>query len=87
MLKKSACFVLGSSKSSTYPRGYASGFDSTAALLVELFEHPADYSDTTALHTIHSSVSKNRVSPQAAKNLRDIAIPLPHRFSKGSSDR
>jgi len=35
------CFVLGSSKSSTYPRGYASGFDSPAALLDGLFEHPA----------------------------------------------
>ncbi len=32
-LKKSASGVLGSSKSSTYPRGYASGFDSPAALL------------------------------------------------------
>jgi hypothetical protein len=42
MLKKSSSFVLGSSKSSTYPRGYASGFDSLAALLDELFEHPAD---------------------------------------------
>ncbi len=41
MLKTSASFVLGSSKSSTYPRGYASGFDSPAALLNELFEHPA----------------------------------------------
>jgi len=41
MLKKSASFVLGSSKSSTYPRGYASGFDSPAALLDELFEHPS----------------------------------------------
>jgi len=40
MLKKSASFVLGSSKSSTYPRGYASGFDSPAALLDNLFEHP-----------------------------------------------
>jgi hypothetical protein len=33
MLKKPASFVLDSSKSSTYPRGYASGFDSPAALL------------------------------------------------------
>jgi hypothetical protein len=41
MLKKSASGVLSSSKSSTYPRGYASGFDSPAALLDELFEHPA----------------------------------------------
>jgi hypothetical protein len=41
MLKKPASGVLGSSKSSTYPRGYASGFDSPAALLVGLFEHSA----------------------------------------------
>ena len=41
ILKKSASGVLGSSKSSTYPRGYASGFDSPAALLDGLFEYPA----------------------------------------------
>jgi hypothetical protein len=41
MLKKPASGVLGSSKSSTYPRGYASGFDSPAALQDGLFEHPA----------------------------------------------
>jgi hypothetical protein len=40
MLKKPASFVLDSPKSSTYPRGYASGFDSPAALLDGLFEHP-----------------------------------------------
>ena len=40
MLKQSASFVLGSSKFSTYPSGYASGFNSPAALLDELFEHP-----------------------------------------------
>jgi hypothetical protein len=33
--------VLGSSKSSTYPRGYASGFDSPAALLDDRFDKPA----------------------------------------------
>jgi len=43
MLKKLASVVLDSSKSSTYPRGYASGFNSTAALLDELFEHPAGH--------------------------------------------
>jgi len=37
MLKQFASFVLGSSKSSTYPRGSASGFDSPASLLDELF--------------------------------------------------
>jgi len=40
MLKKGPNFVLGSTKSSTYPRGYASGFVSPAALLDDLFEHP-----------------------------------------------
>jgi len=33
--------VLGSSKSSTYRRGYASGFNSPAALLEDHFEHPS----------------------------------------------
>jgi hypothetical protein len=41
MLKKFASFVLGSSKSSTYPIGYASGSDSPGASLDEHFEHPA----------------------------------------------
>jgi hypothetical protein len=40
MLKNAASGVLGSSKSSTYPRGYASGFDLPAAWLDSLFEHP-----------------------------------------------
>lgn len=41
MVKKPASFVLGLSKSSTYPEGYASGFNSPAALLDGLFDHPA----------------------------------------------
>jgi len=41
MLKKAPNFVLGSSQSSTYPWGYASGYDSPAASLDGLFEHPA----------------------------------------------
>jgi hypothetical protein len=56
MLKQAASVVLDSSKSSTYPirekscydssglggwKCYASGFDSPAALLAILFEHPA----------------------------------------------
>jgi hypothetical protein len=40
LLKKTPNFVLGSPKSSTYPRGYASGFDSPAAALDGLFEQP-----------------------------------------------
>ena len=41
MLNKPASFVLISEESSTYPRGYASGSASPAALLDGLFEHPA----------------------------------------------
>jgi hypothetical protein len=41
MLKTAFNFVLGSKKSSTYPRGYASGFFSPAALLAGHFEHPS----------------------------------------------
>jgi hypothetical protein len=46
MLKKSASGVLSSAKSSTYPKGYACGFDSPAALLDGLFEHPARETST-----------------------------------------
>jgi len=42
MLKKSASGVLASLRSSTYPRGYASGSLLAAALLDGLFEHPAE---------------------------------------------
>jgi hypothetical protein len=45
MLKTASSFVLSSSKSSTYPLGYASGFDSPAALLEIRFEHPVGKSD------------------------------------------
>jgi hypothetical protein len=41
MLRKTASGVLTLSKYSTYPREYASGFNSPAALLDGLFEHPA----------------------------------------------
>jgi len=41
MLKTASSSVLGSSKSSTYPWGYASGFASPAALLEGRFEHPS----------------------------------------------
>jgi hypothetical protein len=55
MLKKSASFVLSSSKSSTYPRGYASGFDSPAALLDGLFEYPAGVSSSCPRRAGHRS--------------------------------
>jgi hypothetical protein len=38
MLKMAPSGVLGSSKSSTYPRGYASGFNSPAALILNILE-------------------------------------------------
>jgi len=41
MLKIAASGVLASEKSSTYPRGYACGFSSAAALLDGYFEHSA----------------------------------------------
>jgi hypothetical protein len=41
MLKKSASVVLASFRSSTYPRGYASGPSLAAFLLDGHFEHPA----------------------------------------------
>jgi hypothetical protein len=58
MLKMASNFVLGSGKSSTYPRGYASGFLSPAASLgegrvsarrgwagenIDHFEHPLGF--------------------------------------------
>jgi len=42
MLKQASSGVLGSEKSSTYLKGYASGFSSPAALLGCLFEHFGD---------------------------------------------
>jgi Periplasmic copper-binding protein (NosD) len=53
MLKMSASFVLGSSKSSTYLRGYVSGFDSPAALLDEHFEHPVWAVSSCTRHVSH----------------------------------
>src|SRR2546421_12536931 len=43
MLKNPASGVLSSQESSTYPRGYASGSCSPAALLDGIFEHPANW--------------------------------------------
>src|SRR5687768_2513298 len=40
MLKMAPCFVVGSSKSSTYPGGYACDFSSPAALPGGHFEDP-----------------------------------------------
>jgi hypothetical protein len=43
MLKIASNFVLSSKKSSTYPRGYASGLFSHEALLDDYVEHPTSF--------------------------------------------
>jgi hypothetical protein len=68
MLKKPASFVLDSSKSSTYPRGYASGFNSPVALLSGLFEHPAEAFSPCSRHTVHQSATMSKVF---SRNLSD----------------
>ena len=70
MLKKSTSFVLGSSKSSTYSRGYASGFDSPAALLDNLFEHPVGRSQFPQIHSY-------RISDGVALFFRSLLIRSP----------
>jgi hypothetical protein len=40
MLKQAPNFVLGSTRSSTWPRGYASGLVFASAALDSLFEYP-----------------------------------------------
>jgi hypothetical protein len=85
MLKKSASFVLGSSNSSTYPRGYASGFDSPAALFGTrrvlarlgwageksgLFEHPVGRSQFPQIYSY-------RISDGVALLSRSLPIRSP----------
>ena len=87
MLKKPASFVLDSSKSSTYPRGYASGFNSPAALPAEwpvsarrgwagenrgLFEHPAEAFSPCSRRTVHQSATMSKLF---SRNLSD-RLPL-----------
>jgi hypothetical protein len=72
MLKKPASFVLGSSKSSTYPRGYASGFDSSAALLDELFEQPVRCSLVVLYAWVIESHCAAIVVPQPANRLKPV---------------
>jgi hypothetical protein len=69
MLKQTASCVLSSSKSSTYPRGYASGFDSPAALLNGLFEHPEWYSPLVRNLTTRETLACTYSSPQTASHV------------------
>jgi len=72
MLKKSASGVLGSSKSSTYPRGYASGFDSPAALLDGHFEHP----EVIPVSTPHGRFLRdNGVLNEFFNRLASVSLP------------
>ncbi len=75
MLKTSASFVLGSSKSSTYPRGYASGFDSPAALLDSRFEHPALWKASVLLLMIVLSLSWLPVFAQTDAQMKTALAP------------
>ena len=60
MLKKPVSFVLDSLKSSTYSQGYASGFNSSAALLNGLFEHPAEVFSPCSRQTVHQTVTMSK---------------------------
>src|SRR6185295_18730414 len=83
LLKKVPNFVLGSSQSSTYPRGYASGCDSPAASLDDLFEQPAE-SDCCALFSTAVSLS-NFLSIRLASSTSYVrAASLWDRYSRNS---
>ena len=86
MLKKSASFVLGSSKSSTYPRGYASGFDSPAALLDRRFEHPALWKALVLLLVTVLSQSWLPVFAQTAETKKTLSPPQDVRVFDTPSD-
>jgi len=86
MLKTSASFVLGSSKSSTYRRGYASGFDSPAALLDSRFEHPALWKASVLLLVLLLSQSWLPVFAQTDETNKTLAPPQDLRVFDTPSD-
>ena len=86
MLKPFASFVLGSSKSSTYPRGYASGFDSPAALLDRRFEHPALWKALVLLLVTVLSQSWLPVFAQTAETKKTLSPPQDVRVFDTPSD-
>ena len=69
MLKQTASIVLSSSKSSTYPHGYASGFDKPVALLNGLFEHPDWHSPLVPNLTTRETLACTYNSPQTASHV------------------
>ena len=86
MLKTSASFVLSSSKSSTYPGGYASGFDSPAALLDSRFEHPALWKALVLLLVAVLSQSWLPVFAQTAETKKSLSPPQDLRVFDTPSD-
>jgi hypothetical protein len=86
MLKTSASFVLSSSKSSTYPGGYASGFDSPAALLDSHFEHPALWKAAMLLLVAVLSQSWLPVFAQTAETTKTLSPPQDVRVFDTPSD-
>src|SRR5580765_2029729 len=79
MLKKSASFVLVSSKSSTYPRGYASGFDSPAASLDGLFEHPPGH---FSCHSMRTDVEPCAYHDRFPKHPKTLPESRPSAYSR-----
>jgi hypothetical protein len=86
MLKTSASFVLVSSKSSTYPRGYASGFDSPAALLDSRFEHPVLWKALVLLLVAVLSQSWLPVFAQTDETKKTLSPPQDVRVFDTPSD-
>ena len=86
MLKTSASFVLSSSKSSTYPGGYASSFDSSAALLDSHFEHPALWKALVFLLVTVLSQSWLPVFAQTAEIKKTLSPPQDLRVFDTPSD-
>jgi hypothetical protein len=80
LLKKAASFVLGSTKSSTYPRGYASGFVSPAAALDGLFEQPAvTTAELASTQALISARNDSRCTfAQASSHNRKVGLAIAH---------
>ena len=69
--------VLGSSKSSTYPRGYACGFDLPAALLDDHFHKPAEVNLVEAYILTFEILTYQYSFPQPANDIQS-AIASRH---------
>src|SRR6267143_5615175 len=62
LLKKAPNFVLGSTKSSSYPRGYASGFVSPAASLAAFLSSlPRQQAQLPSIHALISAYDADQI--------------------------